>query len=258
MLSQFSVDGDVAIVTGASSGIGKAIAKRYAQDGVDVVINSRDQERVDAAAEDIREHDIEGEILPIECDVRDRERVFELVDETVDAFGDLDVLVNNAAGLFSAPFEELSENAWKTIIDIDLHGVFHCTQAAGEYMRDHGGGHILNISSGAAYGGSPGSAHYGASKAAMNNLTQSVAREWDEYGIRVNTLSPGLIGSPFQLELHDMEEADIGSRDDLSRFMGHPDEIADVAQFMVSPAASFMSGQKVDVTIPASQYGNGE
>lgn len=255
MRSQFTVDGDTAIVTGASSGIGKAIAERFVDEGVNVVINSRSQERVDTAAEDIRSTNPAGEILPIECDVRSRDQVFELVEETVETFGGLDILVNNAAGLFSSPFEDLSENAWKTILDINLNGIVHCSQAAGEILRESGGGYIVNISSGAGHqGGSPGSAHYGASKAAMNNLTQSLAREWDSYGIRVNCISPGLIGSPFQLELRDMEKSDLPPRSELDRSIGHPEEVADVAQFLCSPAASFISGQIYRVNIPTSQY----
>ena len=256
MLSQFSVDGDVAIVTGASGGIGKSIAARYADDGTNVVINSREQERVDAAAEDIRESDPEGEILPLECDVRDRERVFELIDETVDAFGGVDVLVNNAAGDFVVDFEEMSENAWKTIIDINLHGTFHFTQAAGEVMRENGHGYVLNISSVAGLpGGSPGSAHYGASKAAMINLTESLSREWDEHGIRVNCIAPGLVATPGVRTQLGVEVDELPPREEVERWIGHPEEIADVAQFLVSPAASFISGETVTVTLPESRYG---
>lgn len=258
MLSQFSVDGDVAIVTGASSGIGKAIAARFASDGVNVVINSRDQARVDAAASDIAASDPDGEIVAIECDVRDRDGVFDLVDETVDRFGGLDIMVNNAAGLFRAPFEELSENAWKTIIDIDLHGVFHGTQAAGEVLRETGGGYVINLSSVASLpGGSPESSHYGAAKAAVNNLTASLAREWDKYGIRVNCIAPGLIGTEFQLDRHDMTEADLGPREDTTRWIGRVEEVADVAQFLCSPAASFISGETIVVALPATRWGDG-
>jgi len=256
MLSQFSVDGSSAIVTGASSGIGEAIAANFADDGVDVVINSRAQERVDAAAERIRENDPDGEVLPIECDVRDREAVFDLVDTTVSEFGGLDVMVNNAAGLFSAPFEELSANAWKTIVDIDLHGVFHGTQAAGEVMREGDGGYVLNLSSVASLpGGSPGSAHYGAAKAGVNNLTESLAREWAEYGIRVNNIAPGLVGTEFQLELNDMDEEELGPREDTTRRMGRVEEVADVAQFLCSPAASFISGETIVVALAPGRWG---
>jgi len=134
MLDQFHIEGETAIVTGASQGIGEAIAKKFADDGVNVAICSRDRERFGPVVEDIEAAG--GTAYGAECDVTDRERVFEFVDEVVEEFGGVDVLVNNAGGSFQSPFEDLSANAWKTIIDINLHGAFHFTQAVGEVMRE--------------------------------------------------------------------------------------------------------------------------
>ena len=135
---QFSVAGRNAIVTGASRGIGRTIAERLAADGASVAICSRAQERVDPVAEGIREDG--GAALAVECDVRDREAVDAFVDAAVEEFGGVDLLVNNAGGEFVAAFEDISENGWKSIVDLNLHGTFHCTQAAGEHMRADEGG----------------------------------------------------------------------------------------------------------------------
>lgn len=260
MLSQFSIDGDVAIVTGASGGIGKAIAARFADDGVNVVINSREQERVDAAAEDILAEDPDGDVLPLECDVRDRDGVFDLVDQVVDEYGGVDILVNNAAGDFVADFEDLSENAWKTIIDINLHGTFNFTQAAGEVMRENGGGYIINLSSVAGLpGGSPGSSHYGASKAAVINLTESLSQEWDEYDIRVSCIAPGLVATPGVRTQLGIDPDEVPPREPVVRSIGRPEEIADIAQFLCSPAASFISGETIVAGVPQARgWGDGE
>lgn len=126
--AQFSVDGDVAIITGSSSGIGKGIAKRLAADGVDVVVCLREQENVDPIAEAINESELPGEALALECDVTDREAAEALVEATVERFGGLDMLVNNAGASFMADFDDISPNGWKTIVDINLHGIYHCTQ----------------------------------------------------------------------------------------------------------------------------------
>ena len=133
---QFSIEGKRAIVTGASSGIGRAIAESFAAGGADVVVCSREQENVDPVADGINESDRPGEALAIECDVTDREAVDALVEATVEEFGGVDILVNNAGASFMANFEGISENGWKTIVDINLHGTYHCTQAAGEVMRE--------------------------------------------------------------------------------------------------------------------------
>lgn len=254
MISQYHIDGDVAIVTGASGGIGEAIAKKFADDGVDVAINSRSRERIRPVADEINDSDRAGRAYAAECDVRDRERVFEFVDETVAEFGTVDILVNNAAGSFQAPFEEFSENAWKTVIDIDLHGPFHFIQAAGEVMRENGGGYIVNIISGAGLeGGSPYSSHYGASKAALKNLTESIADEWKEYNIRANSLSPGLIATPGVKSSLGVEVEDMPPRELVDRYIGYPEETADLAQFLCSPAASYLNGSMIRAGMPSSE-----
>jgi 3-oxoacyl-[acyl-carrier protein] reductase len=240
---QFSVDGDVAIVTGASSGIGAAIAREFAADGVDIVICSREQENVDPVAEEITESDRPGSVLPVECDVTDREAVDALVEATVEEFGGLDVLVNNAGASFMAGFDDISENGWKTIHDINVHGTYHCTQAAGEHLKD-GGGIVINLASVAGQMGSPYMSHYGAAKAAVINLTRTLSYEWAAEGVRVNCIAPGFVATA-GVESQMGISADEVDRTEVKRRMGTVEEIADLAQFLASPASSYIIGETI-------------
>ena len=239
---QFSVDGDTALVTGASSGIGRAIAERFAADGADVVVCSREQDNVDPVADDIE--DAGGSALAVECDVRERDSVEALVEATVEEFGGLDTLVNNAGASFMANFEGISENGWKTIVDINLHGTYHCTQAAGEVMREAGGGTIVNFASVAGQEGAPYMSHYAAAKAGVVNLTSTLAYEWADDGIRVNCIAPGFVATPGVASQMGVTADEI-DRKEVSRKIGTSEEIADVAQFLASPAASYLTGETI-------------
>ncbi|EMA52033.1 SDR family NAD(P)-dependent oxidoreductase [Halococcus thailandensis] len=239
---QFSVDGDTALVTGASSGIGRAIAERFAADGAEVVICSREQENVDPVAEGIEEAG--GSALAVECDVRDRDSVEALVEATVAEFGGLDTLVNNAGASFMANFEGISENGWKTIVDINLHGTYHCTQAAGEVMREGDGGTIVNFASVAGQEGAPFMSHYAAAKAGVVNLTSTLAYEWADDGVRVNCIAPGFVATPGVASQMGVTTDEI-DREEVDRKIGTSEEIADIAQFLASPAASYLTGETI-------------
>jgi len=241
---RFSVDGKTAIVTGASSGIGRTIAEQFAADGANVVICSREQENVDPVAEGIEESDRDGRALAVECDVTDREAVEALVDATVEEFGGVDVLVNNAGASFMAPFEDISANGWETIVDINLHGTFHCTQVAGERMRENDGGVVINVASVAGQRGSPHMSHYGAAKAGVINLSTTLANEWASENVRVNCIAPGFVATP-GVESQMGVSADDLARDDVERRIGKTEEIADLAQFLASPASSYVVGETV-------------
>ncbi|WP_136715683.1 SDR family NAD(P)-dependent oxidoreductase [Halorientalis salina] len=243
MRSQFGVDDQAVIITGASQGIGRSIAERFADDGADVVVCSREQEKVDDVAETINEGD-GGECLPIECDVTDRDAVDALVEATVEEFGGVDTLVNNAGASFMANFEGISENGWKTIVDINLHGTFHATQAAGEVMRESDGGQIVNFASVAGQMGAPWMSHYAAAKAAVVNLTQSLAFEWSDDQVRVNCIAPGYVATP-GVESQMGVSADEIERDNVHRRIGLEAEIADIAQFLASEASSYMTGETI-------------
>ncbi|MFC5366023.1 SDR family NAD(P)-dependent oxidoreductase [Salinirubrum litoreum] len=241
---QFSVAGSTVIVTGSSSGIGRSIAERFAADGANVVVCSREQENVDPVAEDINEEESAGRALAVECDVRDRDAVDALVDATVEEFGTVDCLINNAGASFMASFDDISENGWKTILDINLTGTFHCTQAAGRVMKEDGGGSVINLSSVAGQQGSPFMSHYGAAKAGVVNLTTTLAYEWASDDVRVNCIAPGFVATP-GVETQMGVSADNVDREDVERRIGLSEEIADIAQFLASPAASYVVGETI-------------
>ncbi|ADB61219.1 short-chain dehydrogenase/reductase SDR [Haloterrigena turkmenica DSM 5511] len=247
--AQFSLEGQTAVVTGSSSGIGKAMVERFADDGANVVVTSRELENVEPVAEAINESEADGQALAVECDVTDREAVDELIARTVDVFGGLDTLVNNAGASFQAPPAEISENGWKTIVDINLHGTFHCSQAAGAYMREHDGGKIINVASVAGQRGSRQMSHYGAAKAGVINFTKSVAADWAEDDVWVNCIAPGLVateGVKSQMGVDD--DADAIDRTTADRTIGTPEEVADLAQFLASPASSYIVGETITIT----------
>jgi 3-oxoacyl-[acyl-carrier protein] reductase len=245
MVEQFSVEGETVIITGSSQGIGAEAARRFADDGANVVVTSRSQDKIDAVADEINDGDAPGEAIAVECDVRDRDSVEALVEATVEEFGRLDAMVNNAGASFVADFDDISENGWKTIIDINLHGTFHCAQAAGQQMQEQGdGGSIVNIASVAGTDGSKHMAHYGAAKAAVINFTRSLSAAYAGDDIRVNCIAPGLVGTAGVASQMGIDPADV-DRYDVDKEMGLPEEIADVIQFLVSDAASYVVGETV-------------
>jgi len=242
----FDITGEVALVTGSSTGIGRAIAERFADKGVDVVVSSRDQEAVDAVAEDINDGAAAGRAIGIACDIRDWDAIEALVEATEAELGPIDVLVNNAGASFEAPLEELSQNAWQTIVDINLNGTFNCSRVVGNRMIENGGGTIVNLSSVAARDGAPQMTHYAAAKAGMNNLTRTLGYEWASYDVRVNGIMPGLVLTE-GLERQRSVSADNIDTDEVDRQIGLPDEIARVVQFLASPGAQYIQGETIVV-----------
>ena len=177
------------VVTGGGTGLGKSMATRFAELGANLVITSRRQEVIDKTAEELRE--LGGKVLAIACDVRDPEQVNAMVSQTVDEFRKVDILLNNAAGNFISPTEDLSPNAFKTVVDIVLNGTFNCTQAVGKVMREKEGGVILNIVTTYAWTGSGYVVPSACAKAGVLAMTRSLAVEWAKYGIRTVAIAPG-------------------------------------------------------------------
>lgn len=243
---RFSVADTTAVVTGSSSGIGRAIVERFAAEGANVVVTSREAENVEPVARLIESEG--GKAIAVACDVTDRAEVAALVETTVEAFGEIDVLVNNAGASFQAPPEAISENGWKTIVDINLHGTVNCAQLVGERMRQSDGGRIINVASVAGQHGSSRMSHYGAAKAGVINFTRSVGAAWAEDGVWVNCIAPGLVATEGVRSQMDLEvDSETIDRTTPDRTIGRPEEIADIAQFLASPASSYVVGETIPV-----------
>ncbi len=245
MLEQFSVDGKTAVITGSSQGIGAVTAKRFADDGANVVVTSRTQEKIDEVAAEINDSDRPGEAIAVECDVRDRDSVEALIEAPVGAFGGVDCIVHRPGASFMAGFDDISENGWKTIVDINLHGTFHGAQVAGQQMqKQESGGTIINFASVAGTMGSQYMSHYGAAKAAVVNLTTSLSANYADHDIRVNCIAPGLVGTAGVASQMGIDPADV-DRSDIAKEMGLPEEIADIVQFLASDASSYIVGETI-------------
>lgn len=239
--------GPVAIVTGSSSGIGRAIATRLAAGGARVVVNSRDIARAKDAADEIISSGYEA--LPVAADVSRPEGGRVLVDAAVEAFGGLDVLVNNAGIPFVRPAEDISPEEWENVLATNLTGPFWCAQAAAKVMLTRRSGTIINISSVFGATAIAGRAAYCTAKHGLDGLTQSLAVEWADRGVRVLSVNPGYVATPFVQQTMSsgrFSASDIKRRTPLGR-LAEPAEIAEVVAFLASPAASYMTGAQIPV-----------
>lgn len=246
----------VIMVTGGSNGMGKAMAKRFAQEGAKVVITGRSKEKLEVAKEEIEQYD--GQILTIDMDVRDLERVQYTVDEAIKTFGQIDGLVNNAAGNFICAAEDLSINGWNSVIDIVLNGTWYCTQAVGkQWIKNGQKGRIINMVATYSWLAGEGVIHSASAKAGVLSMTRTLAVEWgSKYGITVNAIAPGPIentGGAQKLTLS--EEARQRTLDSvpLGR-TGQPEEIAGLARFLFSSDADYINGEVI--TMDGGQWLN--
>ncbi|HET8971507.1 MAG TPA: SDR family NAD(P)-dependent oxidoreductase [Candidatus Nanopelagicales bacterium] len=242
----FSLTGRVALVTGASRGIGRAIALGYAAAGADVALLSRDPDRLAAVAGEIGGHGRRAAIVP--ADVLDPEAFAAAVAAAVEQLGRLDVLVNNAGGnSFSVPLQDMRMSGWQKTMRLNLDSVVYACQAALPHLTATGGS-ILNVASVAGLRGAPLMSHYGAAKAAVLSLTQSLALEVAHTGVRVNALVPGWIQTDLTgfLRADEATEQGLLSRVPMARW-GTPEEIAEPAVFLASDAARFITGQALVV-----------
>ncbi len=241
-------DGEAVFITGAGTGLGKAIAVEFARLGASIVVASRKPEHLDAGAAAIRE--VGADVITAQCDIRDAEEVAAAFDTATDAFGLPGVLVNNAAANFPSPAEELSPNAWRTVVDITLNGTFLCAR---EFARRHlaagSPASILNVGASYAWTGGPGFAHSAAAKAGVKNLVETLAVEWGPAGIRVNGLVPGLFPHEDMTDdirgnldrTHDKDPCQPALR------VGERQELGWAATFLASPYARFISGHTLVV-----------
>jgi NAD(P)-dependent dehydrogenase (short-subunit alcohol dehydrogenase family) len=234
----------VAIVTGAGSGIGRAVALRFAAEGARVVVNDVVADAAQRVAKEIEAAG--GTALPCPGDVSDSNQVEALVRAATSRFGRLDVLVNNAAAVVPGPVEAISDADWKRTQSVTLDGVFFGIRAALPVMAAQGGGSIINVSSGAAVAGEPGLGAYGAAKAAVVNLTKTAAVENAARGVRVNCILPGPIETPPLLAAVEATGGRAGwERQIPCGRLGKPEEMAAVALFLASDEASYVHGAAI-------------
>ncbi len=236
------------IVTGGGTGLGKSMATRFGELGANLVIASRREDVIQSAAKELKQTG--ADVLGLSCDVREPDSVQEMVNATIERFGKIDVLLNNAAGNFISPTENLSPGGFKVIVDIVLNGTFNCTLAVGKEMIAQGRGTMLNIVTTYAWTGSGYVVPSAAAKAGVLAITRSLAVEWAKYGIRINAIAPG----PFPTEGAWSRLAPPGlgiekkmkNRVPLKRFGEHI-ELANLASYLISDEAGYINGEVVTI-----------
>lgn len=241
-------DGTAVFVTGAGTGLGKAIASEFARLGASIVIASRKPEHLVAGEESIGS--LGAKVLTVACDIRDPESIAAAFDAAEAELGRPRVLINNAAANFPVPAEDMSPNAWRTVVDITLNGTFFCSREFGRRHIEAGTpASIVNIGASYAWTGGPGFAHSAAAKAGVKNLTETLAVEWGPYGIQVNCLVPGLF--PHEDMTADIQGnlAATSDKDACQPALrtGHRQELGWAATFLASPYARFISGHTLTV-----------
>ena len=241
-------DGATVFVTGGGTGLGKAIAMEFARLGANIVIASRKADHLDAGHEAIEA--MGAPVLTVACDIREPEQIAAAFEAATRQFGLPSVLINNAAANFPSPAEDLSPNAWRTVVDITLNGTFFCAREfARRHLESGTPGSIVNVGASYAWTGGPGFAHSAAAKAGVKNLVETLSVEWAPYGIQINGLVPGLFP-------HDDMTVDI--QGNLARTsdkdvcqpalrVGRLRELGWAATFLASPYARFISGHTLVV-----------
>jgi len=244
----FDLSGKVAIVTGGGSGIGRQMAGALAELGADLVLCARKVERCEAAAAELAELGVRT--LALRCDVRKQDEVRAVVERTVAELGGVDVLVNNAGTAWGAPAEDTPLEGWQKVIDVNLTGVFLCSQAAGRVMIERGGGSIVNIASVAGLRGSPpgpmDAIAYHASKGGVLSFTRDLAQKWAQHGIRVNAIAPGWFPSELSKVVLERGGERLVEAIPLRRF-GGPDDLKGAVAYLASAASAYVTGQTLIV-----------
>ena len=237
------LEGQAAVVTGASRGIGKAIAISLAKEGAEVIINySSSLENANKVVSEI--NSLGGKAYPLQADIADENSVNELIKTVLNKNNKIDVLVNNAGITKDGLLMRMKTDDWQKVLDLNLSGVFYCTRAVSRQMLKQKKGRIINITSVVGLMGNPGQANYSAAKAGVVGLTQSAAKEFASRGITVNAVAPGFISTDMTKDLN--SEA-ILSAIPLGRF-GEPEDVAGTVKFLAAdPSAAYITGQTIQV-----------
>lgn len=246
ILDKFSLKGKAGIVTGASRGIGKGIAEGLAQAGANLAICSRRLPALQKTAEELRRYGTD--VIAIDADVSVKAEVENLVNRTLERFGRIDFLFNNAGITHRAPSEDFSEEWWDEVIRVNLKSVFLCSQAVARVMIKQGGGKIINTSSLIAVTGGKAIPAYAASKGGVAQLTKALANDWAKYHINVNAVGPGYIITDLTAPLIEDKQRyqELSARIPMGRW-GKPDDLAGAAVFLASQASDYVTGQTIFV-----------
>jgi NAD(P)-dependent dehydrogenase (short-subunit alcohol dehydrogenase family) len=247
VLDEFELDGKNALVTGGGRGLGKAMASALAEAGANIAIIDVDRENAEQSADEITEIGVEA--TAVEADVTDEAEMEAMVEEVTDRLGSIDVLLNNAGVTSNAPAAEMSVEDWQRTIDVNLTGVFLCAKHVGQHMIEQGSGSIINISSMSGFVANYPQPQigYNASKAGVIMVTRSLASEWAEHGIRVNSIAPGYMRTDLVDEVleEDPEMEEIWLEYTPMGRLGQPEELGGIVVFLASEASSYMTGEVV-------------
>jgi 3-oxoacyl-[acyl-carrier protein] reductase len=240
-MSDGTLDGKVAIVTGGSRGIGAAVARWLAERGAGVVVSGRDADRLAAAVKDLG--DVAGAVHGVAADVAKREDADRLVEATKEQFGRVDVLVNNAGITRDGLLLRMKDEDWDSVLDVNLRGAFLMTRAVAKVLvRQKSGGRIINVTSTAGAMGNAGQANYSAAKAGIIGLTKAAARELAHWGILVNAVAPGLVDTAMAAAIPAAAREALLAQVPLGR-MGTPREVAEMVGFLAGEGAAYVTGQ---------------
>jgi 3-oxoacyl-[acyl-carrier protein] reductase len=234
----------VVIITGGGSGIGRETALLFAKEGAKVVVADINETGGKETANDIENAGGKGFFAML--DVSNREQARDVVKETLDRYGKIDVLINNAGIIQDALITKMTEDQWDRVIDINLKGPFNCIQAVAEAMTEHGTGEIINVSSIVGLYGNIGQVNYAATKAGIIGVTKTLAKELGKKGIRVNAVAPGFIATPMTSKVPEKILEIMKEKTPLKR-LGQPDDVAYALLFLASDEANFVNGTVLNV-----------